>query len=332
MVADKNNNNKRNEHNSYVKDFSRSDVKDVSENLDENCKNRHDENTYVCIHCLTPSPLLYRQYSTPSSVVLVRCSDCGNDVDKYIEYEPMPGLLLIIDLVLLRIPAYRHLFLNHRPHQHHLDFMKNKQQPNNHNNCGEGPIQTHSQTFEYDKKLLFCFFATCFLDAYQKIEMNAVIIKNRENKYDDNKLVTDFPHIIKESFIHHLSFTFGVFVYSYCYISLHLLNRSFSSRLLLSAILFPTSLKFISLFMLIWENTGHPTIQTYLPQLFILLYQLISIFVVLEYLSTAKSISKIKSDQSHDSFLFSKISKFFFWGFCPVLSGLFFSYIINQLD
>ena len=64
---------------------------------------------YACVRCLHPSPTLYRRYSSPNAVRLTRCASCGRDVDPYVEKE---ALLVVIDLVLRRPEAYRHVLFN----------------------------------------------------------------------------------------------------------------------------------------------------------------------------------------------------------------------------
>ena len=65
---------------------------------------------YVCVFCSTPCSSLYRQYTTSSSSIkLTACQKCGNDVDPYIERE---WLLVALDCILLRLPAYRHVLFH----------------------------------------------------------------------------------------------------------------------------------------------------------------------------------------------------------------------------
>lgn len=51
---------------------------------------------------------LYIEYSE-NNLRLTRCPKCGHVTDKYIEYEL---LLVLIDIILHRIPAFRHLLFN----------------------------------------------------------------------------------------------------------------------------------------------------------------------------------------------------------------------------
>lgn len=66
--------------------------------------------SFICVFCETPTTCLYRQYtSSPSSIKLTVCQTCGNDVDPYIERE---WLLVVLDCILLRLPAYRHVLFH----------------------------------------------------------------------------------------------------------------------------------------------------------------------------------------------------------------------------
>lgn len=51
---------------------------------------------------------LYVEFS-PTNIRLTRCSKCGKVADKYVEYEL---LLVLLDTVLHRKPAVRHLLYN----------------------------------------------------------------------------------------------------------------------------------------------------------------------------------------------------------------------------
>ena len=76
-------------------------------------KTKTNKNTklqqYACISCLYPTNTLYRQYSTKYNIKLHTCQQCFKDVDTYIEHEL---LLVIMDIVLFRKFAYRHLLFN----------------------------------------------------------------------------------------------------------------------------------------------------------------------------------------------------------------------------
>lgn len=67
---------------------------------------------------------LYVEYSE-ESLRLVRCQHCGRVADKYIEFEL---LLVLIDIILHRKSAYRHLMIN-RYHPTVAEVSKAMQSP-----------------------------------------------------------------------------------------------------------------------------------------------------------------------------------------------------------
>ncbi|CAJ0606980.1 unnamed protein product [Cylicocyclus nassatus] len=72
---------------------------------------------YVCVACMEPSSSLYQRYSE-GVIRLSDCKKCGEVVDKYVEYDIM---LVVIDLIIHNISAYRHLIYNmHIQHQFRL--------------------------------------------------------------------------------------------------------------------------------------------------------------------------------------------------------------------
>ncbi|KAK0395372.1 hypothetical protein QR680_001248 [Steinernema hermaphroditum] len=66
------------------------------------------KNGYLCINCNAPSSSLYQEYSK-DVIRITECVKCGEVVDKYVEYD---DVLLIMDLILQYIGAYRHLLNN----------------------------------------------------------------------------------------------------------------------------------------------------------------------------------------------------------------------------
>lgn len=67
---------------------------------------------YICTNCTRPTPSLYKVYSTPGSIQLTTCKSCHHDVDLYIERE---WLLVIMDCILHRPEAFRHILYNREP-------------------------------------------------------------------------------------------------------------------------------------------------------------------------------------------------------------------------
>nr|CAI5855488.1 unnamed protein product [Callosobruchus analis] len=65
-------------------------------------------NKYICINCGSPITNLFKKYSE-TVLKLTDCSICGEIADKYVEYDTV---IIIIDLILLNISAYRHILFN----------------------------------------------------------------------------------------------------------------------------------------------------------------------------------------------------------------------------
>ncbi|CAK9150892.1 unnamed protein product [Ilex paraguariensis] len=63
---------------------------------------------FRCIQCGFPNKTLYIQYS-PGNIRLMKCDNCKAVADEYIECEIM---IVLIDLILHKAKAYRHLFFN----------------------------------------------------------------------------------------------------------------------------------------------------------------------------------------------------------------------------
>ncbi|MED6149058.1 hypothetical protein PIB30_058916 [Stylosanthes scabra] len=63
---------------------------------------------YQCVRCSFPIKSLYVQYS-PGNIRLMKCEKCKGVADEYIECEIM---ILMIDLMLHKQKAYRHLLYN----------------------------------------------------------------------------------------------------------------------------------------------------------------------------------------------------------------------------
>eukprot|EP00249_Psilotum_nudum_P017287 c26250_g1_i13 orf=373-1035(+) len=70
-----------------------------------------------CVHCGTPVNEVYVQYS-PGNIRLTKCILCKCVADEYVECEMM---IIVIDLILHKPEAYRHLFFNY-PNLNKLDL------------------------------------------------------------------------------------------------------------------------------------------------------------------------------------------------------------------
>ncbi|PIC43401.1 hypothetical protein B9Z55_004160 [Caenorhabditis nigoni] len=69
-----------------------------------------EKEEFACINCQQPATNLYIKYSEEVTT-LTDCDKCDKTVDKYIEQDVV---LVVIDLMLQYVQAYRHLLLNVR--------------------------------------------------------------------------------------------------------------------------------------------------------------------------------------------------------------------------
>ena len=69
---------------------------------------------FVCIQCGAPAAELSRQF-VGGTIKIANCDRCGQVVDKYIEYDPV---LVVLDAILHKPAAYRHILVNSVFHAH----------------------------------------------------------------------------------------------------------------------------------------------------------------------------------------------------------------------
>lgn len=62
----------------------------------------------ICIECTYPIKSLYTTYS-PTNIRTTACPNCNKFADKYIEHD---AVIIVIDLLLLKPQAYRHMVFN----------------------------------------------------------------------------------------------------------------------------------------------------------------------------------------------------------------------------
>lgn len=67
------------------------------------------KNPMCCVHCGAAINEVYVQYS-PGNIRLTKCVECKCVADEYVECEMM---IILIDLILHKSEAYRHLFFNY---------------------------------------------------------------------------------------------------------------------------------------------------------------------------------------------------------------------------
>ncbi|CAK9873686.1 unnamed protein product [Sphagnum jensenii] len=73
----------------------------------------------MCVHCATPVDAVYVEYS-PGNIRLSVCAKCEHTADEYVECEMM---IVLVDLVLQKSKAYRHIFFNY-PLLHKLSMRE----------------------------------------------------------------------------------------------------------------------------------------------------------------------------------------------------------------
>ncbi|XP_050406161.1 protein ARV1 [Patella vulgata] len=66
---------------------------------------------FRCIVCGKPALKLYHEFDNKKIIKIEHCSECDEVVDKYIEYDPV---IIYLDAMLLKIPAYRHILINQK--------------------------------------------------------------------------------------------------------------------------------------------------------------------------------------------------------------------------
>mmetsp|Transcript_5191 Transcript_5191/g.14983 ORF Transcript_5191/g.14983 Transcript_5191/m.14983 type:complete len:323 (-) Transcript_5191:30-998(-) len=213
---------------------------------------------YNCVECLTPSPSLFKQYSTPAAVKLTRCRNCGNDVDPYVERET---LLVSIDLVLHRTEAYRHALFNRDPF------------------AGFRPSNAPSAV----RRSAQIALVAAMLDGYLKFESaryRAFFFADPSPPGEEDALPPDlFWRSMIFSFSEHAVLVLGVVLGSLAGVSFDVAVESDLVSRLAVAVMIPSLFKFIVIFVHIWENT--PTIRI-LGSLFVASMQWVAVQVAVE--------------------------------------------------
>ena len=243
-----------------------------SEQRDDTCTT--DEHHYCCVECLTPTPSLYRRYATHASVKLTRCPKCGRDVDPYVEREAM---LIAFDVILHRLPAYRHTLFNRDPF---ADFF---------------PAVSIGRSFKFGLGL-------SILDAYIKFEalrfrlysgVEAVTKIGSEGGADDDPSM--FAHLLAWSFLEQVLLLIGTVLFAWPLLhkfgvtssnlgkDLPTPTRGYIVSRLALAIMLPSTFKAVTIFVHIWENS--PTTRT-LGSLFVASMQWMGVHCCIERVMT----------------------------------------------
>ena len=133
--------------------------------------------TIVCVECGHLSNYSLKTYGDISSghVRLAVCKACKKDVDKYLEYE---SLLLVLDLMLHRTAAFRHLLINRlsevSPAISHLPASLSSIQTNISSLSTVSQSTTHENGFNLQRGLymyegVFGFFLVLVIDGYARL-------------------------------------------------------------------------------------------------------------------------------------------------------------------
>ena len=229
--------------------------------------------TYHCIRCLQESSTLYRKFS-PTSIKLTVCTQCRLDVDPYVERE---AFLVVMDAVLLRQDAYRHLLLNRSS----LLLLDEEGIGDNHESFD---VMTHPrQAMQY-------VLATSVLQTYLMWEAYRDTSSSNNNntnhqeeslrdlldRYDAGTISILGQHLFPQAVARILT------LWAITYVCLRALSAKPNATMLLLtrtylAVLLPTAFAVVIILVLVWENTF--TVRL-LGSLLILTYQVLSIYTV----------------------------------------------------
>lgn len=181
----------------------------------------NDENLpYACVHCGTPCESLYYQLSSSlSSIKALTCLNCGAIVDPYIERE---WLLVVIDCILMRVEACRHVLFN-------ADEIKGFSR----------------------RQLMQLLFAWSMLDAYLKWETQRTEFGEESELLHSTLFVIS---LITSSFLGILVEWLAVFLSLTHRDKTKKENPTLAYKLLLGLLL-PSTFAVLTIFVMMWENT-----------------------------------------------------------------------------
>lgn len=177
-----------------------------------------------CVHCGTPCNSLYRQYtSSTSSIKLTSCENCHQIVDPYIERE---WLLVLLDCLLLRIEAYRHV-LYHRI-DHHIE-----------------------------NRAIQSLIASSLLESYISWEAQLSLLMASRNDVAAVEPLS-FWFLYARSILGMVALWLGSSIVAKYIVRKEPpgdLGRSTSSKTLFWGLLLPTSFHVVTILVLVWENS-----------------------------------------------------------------------------
>ncbi|GAV90897.1 Arv1 domain-containing protein [Cephalotus follicularis] len=200
---------------------------------------------YRCVQCKFAVKTLFVQYS-PGNIRLIKCENCKSVADEYIECEFM---ILLIDLILHKPKAYRHLLYN----------------------------VLHQDTLNVEEGLLWKFACGfLLLDAYRFL-----LLKRNEEEWGSSVKYASSVWICQKML---MDIFFGNFLF-FCMFSLstkNLLNTSVGvSRYkeLFLAIFVSSYFKIFLIAMMVWE---FPASVIFIIDLFVLSSNIVALKVITE--------------------------------------------------
>ncbi len=136
---------------------------------------------FVCVHCNTPcgSDPLYR-YLTPNSTASIKltlCRHCGLVADPYLERE---YLLVAMDWILLRPPAYRHVLYNQL--HFYLMIKEEKQDTNKENESSR--LRLSNAVLRHSRVMILWGMALAILEAYLQCQGILVTTQQQQQRQD----------------------------------------------------------------------------------------------------------------------------------------------------
>ena len=146
-------------------------------------------NPYACVYCGTPCAALYRQLNkhSLSSIKAMHCEQCRRIVDPYIERE---WLLVVIDCILLRPEAYRHILYNNEEFSWYVHVQKNEamgyqgqQEKKGNGNLATAAIATATSKIQ---RLVQWTLASSSFHAYLKWQTLIHTSKQHQQQYQVN--------------------------------------------------------------------------------------------------------------------------------------------------
>eukprot|EP00977_Amphora_coffeiformis_P028121 scaffold34698_cov173-Amphora_coffeaeformis.AAC.9 len=213
---------------------------------------------YHCIQCLKEADCLYRKLGPTSTSLKLRvCTNCGIDVDPYVERE---AFLVAMDVVLLRQDAYRHLLLNRIAQDDGFDVSSDWRKAIRYV-VASGILQT------------YLLWEAHHGDARAADRESLRDLLDRQDQGTISLLMNLFPQAVAR--------ILTLWAIAYVCIRQFSRRRTTNPGMLLTrsylAVMIPTSFAVVTILILVWENTY--TVRL-LGSLLILTYQVLSIYTI----------------------------------------------------